>query len=686
MNVLVFLALTAFASPRSAEQAQDIAKDFFSQRSGTSQQKRVAPKQNKMLELSYTALIKTNAAPAYYGYNRGEGEGWVMVSGDTDVPEVLAYSNEGTFDYERLGENAKYMLSRYASQVERVQEGEKLLYATNTSYEPINSLLGNRQWGQDAPFNTLCPYGCVVGCVATAMAQIMAHHNHPVQGKGTISYTSKSNGYSLSRDFSESTYDWTNMSNYYGVEDDGTSTAAQAVAVLSRDCGYSVKMDYGESSGAYSSDVPGALVDYFSYDKSMRKLELAYFSTNAFLDSIYAELSQGRPLYMSASTTANEGHAYVVDGMDAYGYLRINWGWYGSGDGFYLLTNMHPVNQGTGGSILDLPFTEYITVITGIKADAGGDYIASLATSQVFPIDDNDAKNTLKIKNDGKTEIYLKIDELRNKGIVTYIGSLGYTLLDKNGDVVVAQKGSRYADIEGLPLTSYYPTYYLGIIFPSDFPAGVYSLKATFSNTEGSAYTPILSTGETNLTTVINTGDQIFVYAQDDNKYAEKYAPYGMTVVANSSRTNLTLSWKQRSKPSKSSYIVFVWNEDGMKYYTTSSKTLTIPSPNAEATYSWAVASVSSEDKLHYAISIGDDFSPSTIATDVENIEEKGIDVQVLGNTIVVNTPQNTTISLYDVEGKLLQQKHHMCNATFHVVKGVYIVTTSEKKQKVLVK
>ena len=59
--------------------------------------------------------------------------------------------------------------------------------------EAIPPLLGGRVWGQKAPFNNQCPKfnsdkRPPTGCVATAMAQIMAHHKHPL---GDIaSYTS----------------------------------------------------------------------------------------------------------------------------------------------------------------------------------------------------------------------------------------------------------------------------------------------------------------------------------------------------------------------------------------------------------------------------------------------------------------------------------------------------------------
>ncbi len=51
------------------------------------------------------------------------------------------------------------------------------------SRKPIPQLLAS-EWGQDAPYNNLCPKGdrgrCPSGCVATAMAQVLYYHKYPL--------------------------------------------------------------------------------------------------------------------------------------------------------------------------------------------------------------------------------------------------------------------------------------------------------------------------------------------------------------------------------------------------------------------------------------------------------------------------------------------------------------------------
>ena len=113
-------------------------------------------------------------------------------------------------------------------------------------------------WDQYAPFNNLCPVDstgerCVVGCVATAMSQVMRYWEWPIRGTGSHEYVdSLGTGLTLSADFSSHTYDWAQMLDRY-VEGNYTQAQADAVALLSLDCGIAVNTRYGSgSSGANS--------------------------------------------------------------------------------------------------------------------------------------------------------------------------------------------------------------------------------------------------------------------------------------------------------------------------------------------------------------------------------------------------------------------------------------------------
>ena len=47
-----------------------------------------------------------------------------------------------------------------------------------------------------------------------------------------------------------------------------------------------------------------------------------------------AQLEAGRPIPYSMEDIG-DGHAFVVDGIDADGLFHVSWGWYGRGDGWF---------------------------------------------------------------------------------------------------------------------------------------------------------------------------------------------------------------------------------------------------------------------------------------------------------------------------------------------------------------
>ena len=96
-------------------------------------------------------------------------------------------------------------------------------------------------WYQDAPNNNMCPLDqkgnrCLVGCVATAMTQVMHYWEWPRKGMGSHEYVDvKGCGQKLSSNFEEHIYDWPNILDSY--KGNYTSAQADAIALLSSDCG-----------------------------------------------------------------------------------------------------------------------------------------------------------------------------------------------------------------------------------------------------------------------------------------------------------------------------------------------------------------------------------------------------------------------------------------------------------------
>jgi hypothetical protein len=206
-------------------------------------------------------------------------------------------------------------------------------------------------WHQGSPYNMLCPIGwggdrSVVGCVATAMAQIMYYWKKPAFGAGTHSYywngdaayddCQPTAGQTLSADYTD-TYDWTNMLD--DVTSASPNAAKNAVAELSYEAGVAVNMMYGAcASGAYSYEVPAALVSHFKYDNTITSYARnGGYTPTTWFNFIKTEIDAGRPIYFSITS-----HALVMDGWNNTGgtnHYHLNYGWGGSYTAWYAVDN-----------------------------------------------------------------------------------------------------------------------------------------------------------------------------------------------------------------------------------------------------------------------------------------------------------------------------------------------------------
>ena len=204
-------------------------------------------------------------------------------------------------------------------------------------------------WGQNAPYNLLCPQApgssvhCKTGCVATAMAQVMKFYAYPEAGKGQISYTYNGDDgrpYAVEVHFDKHQYDWTKMENVYRPLSSYPEEKRMVVAQLMADCGAAVKMQYGKwDSGAFEMDIAPAMKTYFGYDD-----EAVYMSSmlheiddSTWFTTLFKELSAGRPVIYGGITASYLAHCFVVDGYDSEGKVHVVYGLGEYEDGFVLL-------------------------------------------------------------------------------------------------------------------------------------------------------------------------------------------------------------------------------------------------------------------------------------------------------------------------------------------------------------
>lgn len=330
-------------------------------------------------------------AAAYYVFNNSTG-GFVVVSGDDRTRSILGYSTTGSLDEGKLPENTADWLNGYVRQIAYLDSAKieikpalRKSAAVRAAVSPFLQTL----WNQSAPYNNDCPNWVrsdgstersVTGCVATAMAQVMGYYRYPSSTKADIprfgnTYRFRRNGtvvdttVYVEKTSAGSLIDWTNMQNEYGAQ----STAEQraAVAHLMAICGQSVRMQYANSSGAFTVDAATALREYFGYDEDLKLVNRKDYSYVDWNNLIYSEVAAKRPVLYGGQSNGG-GHAFVFDGYDGNGLFHVNWGWGGHANGYFSLDILDPgSNSGIGASSTTDGYSMGQDAIIGIQKPDG---------------------------------------------------------------------------------------------------------------------------------------------------------------------------------------------------------------------------------------------------------------------------------------------------------------------------
>ena len=277
---------------------------------------------------------------AFYIFNAENNGGFVIVSGDDRTTEILGYSDSGKLELDKAPSNLKWLLSYYQHVIDSVgkypnDSRKSMTRALSQDRQEITPLL-TTQWGQNAPYNDLCPtingQKCVTGCVATAMAQVINYYKWPQGLTSTIeAYTTNKESINMPQ-LEPTSFDWGNLTD-------------SEIARLMLYCGQSVKMDYGLNESGADLQTPNAfesdIINIFGYSKSIKALnrDLLYYDDNIWESVLYDELSANRVILYWGISWSEPGHVWVVDGYKD-GYFHMNWGWDGDLDGYYKLSGI----------------------------------------------------------------------------------------------------------------------------------------------------------------------------------------------------------------------------------------------------------------------------------------------------------------------------------------------------------
>ena len=290
----------------------------------------------------------------YHVFNFANNGGYAIMSGDSEMPSLIALTNSGSFTgtgntgnpgvdfyFHGMGDfNGKNPFDPTSG----LDSGYSIKYGdwTNTVYKPGGYC--NVSWDQWPPYNYYCPIidgkKAPTGCAATAVAQIMATHKYP----------STYNGYQFNWDAMTAS-PYANLCSAEGKEN---------IARLMEQLGLSknLNMRYTiKASEAYTEDVPRTLRN-FGYQSGGN---IIMYDT----DKIVSELLNGFSVYVRGTATIADinntsqkvGHGWVCHGLlkrsrdvkkysssgvlldqtvETLWYPLCNWGWGGVDDGYFL--------------------------------------------------------------------------------------------------------------------------------------------------------------------------------------------------------------------------------------------------------------------------------------------------------------------------------------------------------------
>lgn len=365
------IAFAAQAVEVTSDQAQTAARNWV-RRSAKHLTAEFASSDVRLAQTS-----KGEDGKALYHVVELEGGGFVVTSGDTELPPVIAFSGSGSLDLadshnplvalletdmairnSHVSNKGKALLavaqaaddeSTTTSDDDNSPGGESfedawalLLVDPENSNGPgvriaatssssisdvrvapmVQSKWSQSTWNGYNTFNYYTPNNYVCGCVATAFAQIMRYWQKPSGSVTPGTYNCWVDYAKTSRTMKGGTYSWGSMP--LTAASCSTDAQRQAIGKLLYDVGVASQMGWGyDGSGTLGCVAAQALRHRFGYASAHSygggysgSLSANLSSKEAFQNAILGSLDAGMPVAVGIDGSAG-GHEVVVDG---YGY------------------------------------------------------------------------------------------------------------------------------------------------------------------------------------------------------------------------------------------------------------------------------------------------------------------------------------------------------------------------------
>ncbi len=297
-----------------------------------------------------------------------EQGGWAIVSGRfQDDNQILAYGTEGEFDPNNIEspevlfwfDRAKSMIEHEmvedesTNPVEHLRSGPydnepyvwviiPLGYQYSSEVSESVTPLTRTQWGQNRPWNWLCPIDpttgeqCLLGCAAVAVSQMLyyLHYNlgapnglyHTIDTSFTwVPAENQFTSQLIKSDYHDPSPRWNLMQRYvsYDLTNNAKHTGRFIIDIADR---LDTKFSSEKSTASIKDSVFNNLgIQFSSYDGFSE-----YYTTNSLRNAMPVLVRADNSNYTRSSGNDNEGHAWVIDGFkiirttsDYQRYLRI---------------------------------------------------------------------------------------------------------------------------------------------------------------------------------------------------------------------------------------------------------------------------------------------------------------------------------------------------------------------------
>ncbi|MCR4613010.1 MAG: C10 family peptidase [Bacteroidaceae bacterium] len=417
IGALLLTATSAMADPIDLQKATVIASDYLTE--NTAEPMLVKRAERDMTKARHLPAKTAQAAP-YYIFSRGAGQGFVIVSGDDCLPDVLGYTEEGDFIEDQMPPQLLSWLDSWAKRIEETQalgenvsrksEARKANYTTGgirkdaADRQDVPVLMTSR-WHQNWPYNSWCPFikgsdgkltnnRAVTGCVATAGAQVLYYFRRDLpELLGATTPTYEWGDAPVTQSIAKNTpMKWGLMLDSY--PGDLPDEYYDAIGAFHLAVGSYTWMSYGASSGAYIENLCPTFNDCFNVASKN-----IWAGHSTLKDLAYNDLIQKRPVVYAGYNSDNEGHAIVIDGYRARDdKYHFNFGWGGNGpeaggNGWYIMEDEGVNNFGINPSITydihpkKLNIAAKIETPQGFYANHDNKIRVTLKNKSTFPLE-----------------------------------------------------------------------------------------------------------------------------------------------------------------------------------------------------------------------------------------------------------------------------------------------------------